>query len=288
MRLLSQATRDSLTGLRNHRALQERLHEEIARHQRAGAPLSLLILDVDNFKGFNDSFGHPAGDDVLRSIGGFMEEQARTSDLVARYGGEEFVILLPMTRARRLAGGGRARARRHRRRALAAPRRNRQHRRGDDRALEQKQRREQCAERPIIGARRRSALSLQSQRTQPRHSPRRNTNLTCNRAALSYRLLLAPWLHRSGAPRRSRHFRACEGANSATFWRSFMCEMEQNFCRWTSLHRRFGQSRNYSAHSGGNRPFENELNPKIRFGPILIIMKNSRKIFSLASVACSC
>ncbi len=97
IRLLSQATRDSLTGLRNHRALQERLGEEIARHQRANAPLSLLILDVDNFKGFNDSFGHPAGDDVLRSIGGFMEEQARTSDLVARYGGEEFVILLPQT-----------------------------------------------------------------------------------------------------------------------------------------------------------------------------------------------
>ena len=97
IRLLSQATRDSLTGLRNHRALQERLHEEIARHQRANAPLSLLILDVDNFKGFNDSFGHPAGDEVLRSIGGFMEEQARTSDLVARYGGEEFVILLPQT-----------------------------------------------------------------------------------------------------------------------------------------------------------------------------------------------
>ena len=97
IRLLSQATRDSLTGLRNHRALQERLAEEVARHQRANAPLSLLILDVDNFKGFNDSFGHPAGDDVLRGIGGFMEEQARSSDLVARYGGEEFVILLPQT-----------------------------------------------------------------------------------------------------------------------------------------------------------------------------------------------
>ena len=96
-RLLLQATRDSLTGLRNHRALQERLNEEIARHQRAQEPLSLLILDVDNFKGYNDSFGHPAGDEVLRSIGGFMEEQARTSDLVARYGGEEFVILLPQT-----------------------------------------------------------------------------------------------------------------------------------------------------------------------------------------------
>ena len=96
-RLLAQATRDSLTGLRNHRALQERLHEEIQRHQRNQEPLSLVLLDVDNFKSYNDTFGHPAGDAVLRSIGDFMEEQARASDLVARYGGEEFVILLPQT-----------------------------------------------------------------------------------------------------------------------------------------------------------------------------------------------
>ena len=96
-RLLNQATRDSLTGLRNHRALQERLHEELARHWRGKEPLSLVLLDVDNFKGFNDSFGHPAGDEVLRNIAKFMEGEARTSDLVARYGGEEFVILLPET-----------------------------------------------------------------------------------------------------------------------------------------------------------------------------------------------
>ena len=97
VRLLAQATRDSLTGLRNHRALQERLNEEIQRHQRNREPLSLVLLDVDNFKGYNDAFGHPAGDEVLRSIGDFMEDQARASDLVARYGGEEFVILLPQT-----------------------------------------------------------------------------------------------------------------------------------------------------------------------------------------------
>ena len=96
-RLLAQATRDSLTGLRNHRALQERLREEVSRHRRECEPLSLLLLDVDDFKGFNDGFGHPAGDEVLKSIAIFMEEQARTSDLVARYGGEEFVILLPKT-----------------------------------------------------------------------------------------------------------------------------------------------------------------------------------------------
>ena len=96
-RLQAQATRDSLTGLRNHRALQERLREEIAAHERGGEPLSLLLLDVDNFKGFNDGFGHPAGDEVLRRVAVFMEEQARANDLVARYGGEEFVILLPRT-----------------------------------------------------------------------------------------------------------------------------------------------------------------------------------------------
>ena len=96
-RLLAQATRDSLTGLRNHRALQERLREETARHRRECEPLSLLLLDVDNFNGYNDGFGHPAGDEVLQRIAIFMEEQARTSDLVARYGGEEFVILLPKT-----------------------------------------------------------------------------------------------------------------------------------------------------------------------------------------------
>lgn len=95
--LLNQATRDSLTGLRNHRALQERLHEEIARHWRSHETLSLLLLDVDNFKGYNDNFGHPAGDEVLKRIAILMEEQARASDLVARYGGEEFVILLPET-----------------------------------------------------------------------------------------------------------------------------------------------------------------------------------------------
>ena len=97
VQLQSQATRDSLTGLRNHRALQERLVEEIARHERSGEPLSLVLLDVDNFKGYNDSFGHPAGDEVLKRVAVFMEQQARTSDLVARYGGEEFVILLPQT-----------------------------------------------------------------------------------------------------------------------------------------------------------------------------------------------
>ncbi len=95
--LLHQATRDSLTGLRNFRGFQERLREEIARARRGNEPLSLLLLDVDNFKQFNDSFGHPAGDEVLKRVAASMEAQARTADFVARYGGEEFVILLPET-----------------------------------------------------------------------------------------------------------------------------------------------------------------------------------------------
>jgi diguanylate cyclase (GGDEF)-like protein len=97
MLLRNQATRDSLTNLRNFRALKERLGEEVERTRRHLEPLSLLLLDVDRFKQYNDSFGHPAGDEVLYKVARLMEEQARGSDFVARYGGEEFVILLPNT-----------------------------------------------------------------------------------------------------------------------------------------------------------------------------------------------
>ena len=94
-RLRDQAMRDSLTGIRNVRAFKERLSEEIERSRRKKEPLSLLLIDVDHFKQFNDSFGHPAGDEVLCRVAQLMEEQARLCDFVARYGGEEFVILLP-------------------------------------------------------------------------------------------------------------------------------------------------------------------------------------------------
>lgn len=91
------AKEDGLTGLRNHRAFKERLEEEVLRSTRYQLPLSLILLDVDNFKHFNDNFGHPAGDDVLRSVSRILESQVRNTDLVARYGGEEFVVLLPNT-----------------------------------------------------------------------------------------------------------------------------------------------------------------------------------------------
>lgn len=94
-RLEALATTDGLTGVTNHRAFQERLAAEFRRTRRSHAPLSLILLDVDYFKQFNDAFGHPAGDGVLKKIASILLDCIRSTDLVARYGGEEFVILLP-------------------------------------------------------------------------------------------------------------------------------------------------------------------------------------------------
>ncbi|RRR68091.1 MAG: diguanylate cyclase [Candidatus Viridilinea halotolerans] len=91
------ATSDGLTGLTNHRALQQELVSATHRAQRSGEPLALIMLDIDHFKRFNDTFGHPAGDHVLRVVAGVLRASVRSSDLVARYGGEEFAILLPNT-----------------------------------------------------------------------------------------------------------------------------------------------------------------------------------------------
>ncbi|MGI8812531.1 MAG: diguanylate cyclase [Pyrinomonadaceae bacterium] len=89
---------DSLTGLLNRRYLQERLSEEIQRTRRHHFSLSLLMLDVDKFKSYNDTFGHLAGDAALRIIAGILKENLRGDDVAARYGGEEFAVLLPQTR----------------------------------------------------------------------------------------------------------------------------------------------------------------------------------------------
>jgi diguanylate cyclase (GGDEF)-like protein/PAS domain S-box-containing protein len=91
------ATTDGLTGLKNHRAFQEFLEHSFQQAARYKVPLSVLLLDVDKFKQYNDTFGHPAGDEVLKRVGQLLQEQARTSDFVARYGGEEFVLILPQT-----------------------------------------------------------------------------------------------------------------------------------------------------------------------------------------------
>ncbi len=93
------ATTDGLTGLKNHRAFQEKLGEECARARRGGAGLSLLLLDVDKFKAFNDAYGHPEGDTVLKTVAKVLQTAARETDYVCRYGGEEFVIVLSNTDA---------------------------------------------------------------------------------------------------------------------------------------------------------------------------------------------
>jgi len=88
---------DVLTGLRNRRAFQQQMSVEMARSNRYGSALSLLLLDVDHFKEINDGHGHAAGDRVLSLLGGLLREQLRTPDIPARWGGEEFVIALPNT-----------------------------------------------------------------------------------------------------------------------------------------------------------------------------------------------
>lgn len=89
---------DGLTGVCNRRGFDERLANEAARARRNGSPLSVVLLDVDYFKRYNDHYGHQAGDDVLRRLGAALRDSVRRpGDLVARYGGEEFVCLLPET-----------------------------------------------------------------------------------------------------------------------------------------------------------------------------------------------
>ncbi|MEZ4402480.1 MAG: diguanylate cyclase [Kofleriaceae bacterium] len=93
-RLAQLAVTDGLTGLYNHRHFHERLALEVERSARNGLPLSLLMIDVDHFKHYNDHHGHPSGDEVLRQIGRLLTEGRRANDLVARYGGEEFGVVL--------------------------------------------------------------------------------------------------------------------------------------------------------------------------------------------------
>ncbi|MFL5959548.1 MAG: diguanylate cyclase [Gaiellaceae bacterium] len=93
----SEARIDSLTGLANRRALEEILAAEISRAQRFAHELAVVVLDLDRFKEINDSFGHGAGDVMLRAVSGLLTSLARQGDSVARWGGEEFVVVLPET-----------------------------------------------------------------------------------------------------------------------------------------------------------------------------------------------
>jgi diguanylate cyclase (GGDEF)-like protein len=88
---------DGLTGLYNYREFHRRLTEEVQRSLRYGHPFSLLILDIDDFKAVNDTYGHLAGDEALRGLAALIRRAVRPVDEVARYGGEEFAILLPET-----------------------------------------------------------------------------------------------------------------------------------------------------------------------------------------------
>ncbi|CAM3601525.1 sensor domain-containing diguanylate cyclase [Deinococcus frigens] len=90
-----QSIRDPLTGLHNRRYLEETLEREVRRAIRGGLSISVLVLDIDHFKKFNDSFGHDAGDMVLKELAGLMQRVFKEEDVVCRYGGEEFLIALP-------------------------------------------------------------------------------------------------------------------------------------------------------------------------------------------------
>ncbi|MCX5844790.1 MAG: diguanylate cyclase [Deltaproteobacteria bacterium] len=93
--LKQQATRDPLTGLFNRRYMEETLTREIGRSERYGTPVGIIMIDIDHFRRFNNTFGHEAGDIVLKDLGKFLQINVRKEDVACRYGGEEFTLIMP-------------------------------------------------------------------------------------------------------------------------------------------------------------------------------------------------
>lgn len=105
-RLRNMAYRDAVTGLYNHRYFREQLSHELERSARYAQPLSMILMDMNNFKEINDRYGHFMGDKFLGLVGEVIDRQIRASDVGARYGGDEFVIVLPNTTAEEAASTG--------------------------------------------------------------------------------------------------------------------------------------------------------------------------------------
>jgi diguanylate cyclase (GGDEF)-like protein len=93
--LRSQSIRDPLTGLFNRRYMEETLERELSRAERSRAPLAVVMLDLDHFKRFNDTFGHEVGDMLLREVGHLLKHHVRHGDVACRFGGEELMIVMP-------------------------------------------------------------------------------------------------------------------------------------------------------------------------------------------------
>lgn len=93
--LRQQSIKDPLTGLFNRRHMEASLNREVDRARRSGQPISVIMTDVDHFKSFNDTWGHLAGDELLKGLGNYLETHVRSGDIACRYGGEEFILILP-------------------------------------------------------------------------------------------------------------------------------------------------------------------------------------------------
>jgi len=96
-KLASLAIKDGLTGIYNQTYMKARIQEEISRSERYKVPLSLILIDLDDFKSINDKYGHVVGDRTLKAFADFLQDMVRSSDIAGRFGGEEFVIILPQT-----------------------------------------------------------------------------------------------------------------------------------------------------------------------------------------------